>query len=58
MKTLSTWLMVAFISGVIVAGFFGPYMISVILSLLTVLCIAAMMRPRRPSPPDGHKPVV
>lgn len=58
MKTFSTWLMVAFISGVIVAGFFGPYMISVILSVLTALCIAVMMRPRRPHRPDGHKPVV
>lgn len=37
---LSTILMGAFIGGVIIAGLFGPYMISVFLTLLVAACIA------------------
>lgn len=37
---LSTILMGAFICGVIIAGLFGPYMISVFLMVLVAACIA------------------
>lgn len=37
---LSTILMGAFIGGVIIAGLFGPYMISVFLMLLVAACVA------------------
>ncbi len=58
MKNIIPWLMAAFISMVIVAGFFGPYVISIILTLLSVLCFAVMSRPRRPHGGDTQKPVV
>ena len=58
MMTLSTWLMAGFISLVIVAGFFGPYLISIILALLSILCAVVMTRPRRNHREGGQKPVV
>jgi len=58
MKTMIPWLMAGFITAVIVAGFFGPYVISIILTLLSVLCFAVMSRPRRPHHGSGQKPVV
>ena len=36
------WLMTGFISVVIVAGLFGPYMISLVLAGLSVACLATM----------------
>jgi hypothetical protein len=46
MKYVIPGLMTAFISLVIIAGFFGPYVISIILMILSVLCLAVMNRPR------------
>lgn len=54
-ETMMRWsqlLMMAFIGAVIVAGFFGPYLISVALAATAAL-VFAMRRRRRPSDNTG-----
>lgn len=41
-KSGRRWLMIGFISMVIIAGFFGPYMISVVLTALSAACLATL----------------
>lgn len=42
LRRSSPWLMAGFIGAVIIAGFFGPYVISVLLAGLSVACLVSM----------------